>query len=89
MLSVYIPLPVRTSPETPALQADRLPLSHQGSCMQANLLEVWQTLDSKPENQESYFIPIPDGGFLACVSSLSAKTHGFVICKRDSALSRS
>ena len=89
MISVSIPLPVRMSPETPALQTDRLPLSHQGIWMHANLLGVWQTLDSKPGNQESYFIPIPDGGFLACVSSLSAKTHGFVICKRDSALSRS
>ena len=83
-----MPLPVRTSPETLALQADHLPLSHRGICMPPNLLGVWQTLDSKPGNQESYFIPIPDGGFLACVSSLSVKSHGFVICKRDSATLR-
>ena len=89
MISIYIPLPAPTSPETPALPADSLPLSHQEICMRPNLLGVWQTLDSKPENQGSYFVPIPDGGFLVYVSSLSAKSHGFVICKRDSTILRS
>lgn len=55
--------------------------------MHPNLLGVWQTLDSKPGNQESYFIPIPDArGFLACVSSLSAKSRFPSSAKRDSAI---
>lgn len=44
-------------------------------------MRVWKALDSEPGNQRSRHVLTPDGTFSEYVSSLSAKGHGFIICK--------
>lgn len=49
--------------------------------MQRGQCGVWEALDSEPGNQGSYLILTLEGSFFGCVSSLSAKGHGFTISK--------